>query len=46
MELWAAYSVALQDPQLEDMSLNFKLNHLSPFSEHRDMYSTMALMLY
>jgi hypothetical protein len=39
MELWAAYS-ALRDPsaQLEDMSLNL---NLSPFSEHRDMYSTI-----
>ena len=39
MELWAAYS-ALRDPrsQHEDMSSNF---NLSPFSEHRDMYSTI-----
>ena len=39
MELWAAYS-ALRDPssQLEDMPLN--LNR-SPFSEHKNMYSTI-----
>lgn len=40
MELWAAYS-ALQDPQLEDSDMSSNLNHLSPFSEHRDMYSTI-----
>lgn len=34
MELWAAYS-ALRDPQ--DMSPIYR----SPFSEHRDMYSTI-----